>query len=206
MRIFVTHCWGHQSWSLLMPFFEISVSTGENRKKNKKIKTLNKTSASRSVSTLCIYGGEQTKRTFKSFKSKYNFKYRPYNTEQWRLGLLNIYKKTSRVEILCINIKLYNLTSGRTNHHKVYQNQLKRLKRAEKLICLKSEPIFSEASQTEWHEPFDFQTGISGFPCKWKVPLDLSSSVMTHGAHATNSSCLINMPKHITGTLCVRYC
>jgi len=42
-----------------MPVFEISVSTGENKKK--KIKTLNKTSTSRSVLTLCIYGGEQTK-------------------------------------------------------------------------------------------------------------------------------------------------
>ena len=118
---------------------------------------------------------------------------------------LNIYKKTSRVEILCINIKLYNLTSGRTNHHKVYQNQLKRLKRAEKLIFLKLEPIFSEASQMEWHEPFDFQTGISGFPCQWKEPLDLSSLVLTHGTHACNSICPINIPKHITGTLCV-YC
>ena len=157
------------------------------------------------MSTLCIYGREQTKGTFKSFKSKYNFKYRPYNTEQWKLGVLNIYKKTSRVEILCINIKLYNLTSGRTNHHKVYQNQLKRLKRAEKLIFLKSEPIFSEASQMEWHEPFDFQTGISGFPCQWKEPLDLSSLVLTHGAHACISICPINIPKHITGTLCV-YC
>ena len=120
-------------------------------------------------------------------------------------GVLNIYKKTSRVEILCINIKLYNLTSGRTNHRKVYQNQLKRLKRAEKLIFLKSEPIFSEASQMEWHEPFDFQTGISGFPCQLKEPLDLSSLVLTHGAHACNSICPINIPKHITGTLCV-YC
>ena len=29
------------------------------------------------MSKLCNCGGEQTKGTFKSFKSKYNFKYRP---------------------------------------------------------------------------------------------------------------------------------
>ena len=76
------------------------------------------------------------------------------------------------------------MTSRRTDHNKVYQHQLNSwLKRAEKLIRPKSEPIFSEASQTESHEPFDFQTGISGFPCKRKVPLDISSLVLTHGAH-----------------------
>ena len=31
---------------------------------------------------------------------------------------------------------------------------------------LKSQPIFSEVSQTEWREPFDFPTRISGFPTK----------------------------------------
>ena len=34
----------------------------------------------------------------------------------------------------------------------------------EKLHDLKSQPIFSEASQLEGLEPFDFPTGISGFP------------------------------------------
>ena len=46
----------------------------------------------------------------------------------------------------------------------VYLNQLNELKREAKLHRLKSQPMFSEASQTEWHEPFDFPTGISGFP------------------------------------------
>ena len=36
----------------------------------------------------------------------------------------------------------------------------------EKLHRLKSQPIFSEASQTEWREPFDFPTRMSGFPTK----------------------------------------
>ena len=36
----------------------------------------------------------------------------------------------------------------------------------EKLHRLKSQPICSEASQTEWREPFDFPTRISGFPTK----------------------------------------
>ena len=53
---------------------------------------------------------------------------------------------------------------------KYYPNQLKRLKRVEKLHRLKLQSIFSEASQTEWREPFDFPTGNSGFPCKWEVP------------------------------------
>ena len=79
-------------------------------------------------------------------------------TGDGRSGVLNIYK---------------NLPGG--NHvqkHKtkdievvgeVYANQLNKLKREEKLLRLKSQPIFSEASQTEWHEPFDFPTGICGF-------------------------------------------
>ena len=37
---------------------------------------------------------------------------------------------------------------------KVHPNQLNRLKRVEKLHHLKSEPIFPEASQTEWCKPF----------------------------------------------------
>ena len=37
---------------------------------------------------------------------------------------------------------------------KVRPNQLNRLKGVEKLHHLKSEPIFSEASQTEWCKPF----------------------------------------------------
>ena len=40
-----------------------------------------------------------------------------------------------------------------------YPNQPNRLKRVEKLHRLKSQPIFSKASQTEWREPFDFPTG-----------------------------------------------
>ena len=39
----------------------------------------------------------------------------------------------------------------------------KRLKRVEKLHCLKSQPIFSEASQMEWRIPSDFPTRISRF-------------------------------------------
>lgn len=46
---------------------------------------------------------------------------------------------------------------------KYYPNQLKRLKRVEKLHRLKLQSIFSEASQTEWREPFDFSTGNFGF-------------------------------------------
>ena len=45
----------------------------------------------------------------------------------------------------------------------IYPNQLNRLKGVEKLHCLIS-PIFSESSLKEWRKPFDFPTGISGFP------------------------------------------
>ena len=69
-----------------------------------------------------------------------------------------------QVEILNIKIELQNLTWWKImTHYKIYPNQLKRLKRVEKLHCLKSQPIFSEASQTKWHEPSDFPTRISRF-------------------------------------------
>jgi len=50
---------------------------------------------------------------------------------------------------------------------KVYPNQLimKRLRRVEKLLDPKSQPILSEASQTEWCKPFDFAVEfLTGFP------------------------------------------
>ena len=50
-------------------------------------------------------------------------------------------------------------------HYKIYPHQLDR-QRVEKQHHLILQPIFSEASQTEWREPFDFPTGISGFPVK----------------------------------------
>ena len=74
------------------------------------------------------------------------------------------FTQAAQVEILNIKIELQNLTWWKTmTHSKVCPNQLKRLKRAEKLHCLKSQPIFSEASQMEWHEPSAFPTGISRF-------------------------------------------
>ena len=74
------------------------------------------------------------------------------------------FTQAAQVEILNIKIELQNLTWWKTmTHSKVCPNQLKRLKRVEKLHCLKSQPIFSEASQMEWHVPSDFQTRISRF-------------------------------------------
>ena len=49
----------------------------------------------------------------------------------------------------------------RTTHYNVHSNQQNRL---EKLHPLKSLPMFFEASQTKWREPFDFTTRNSGFP------------------------------------------
>ena len=41
--------------------------------------------------------------------------------------------------------------------------QINRFKRAEIFHHLKSQPIFSEASQIEWHKSFDFPTGNFDF-------------------------------------------
>ena len=41
--------------------------------------------------------------------------------------------------------------------------QINRLKSVEIFHRLKSQPIFSEASQMEWHKPFDFPTRIFDF-------------------------------------------
>ena len=70
------------------------------------------------------------------------------------------FTQTTWVEILCLKIKLQNLT--RWENCPI--NQLKRLKRVEKLHRLKLQPIFSQASQTDLRVPFDFPWGISGFP------------------------------------------
>ena len=67
------------------------------------------------------------------------------------------FTRAAKVEILNIKIELQNLTWWKvTTHYKVYPNQLKRLKRVEKLHCLKSRPIFSEAFQTEQCVSSDF--------------------------------------------------
>ena len=49
---------------------------------------------------------------------------------------------------------------------KVYPDQLNRPKRVEKLHRLKKQPMFSEDSQTEWRELFDFLTEFPVFPSK----------------------------------------
>ena len=78
---------------------------------------------------------------------------------QTEAGVLTIYANHAGK-----NIKLKNLTCWENNLlQSQYPNQLNRLKRVEKLHCLKTQPMFSETSQTEWREPFDFPTGISGF-------------------------------------------
>ena len=50
---------------------------------------------------------------------------------------------------------------GERPRYKVFANQLNKLKSGEKLYHLKSQLIFSEALHSEWHEPFDFSSGIS---------------------------------------------
>ena len=49
--------------------------------------------------------------------------------------------------------------------YEVHQSQLNRLKQSRKIIALPQiQPISTEASQTERHEPFDFPAKISSFP------------------------------------------
>ena len=53
------------------------------------------------------------------------------------------------------NIKLKNLTCWRPTRYKIYPNQS--TEQTEKLHPLKSQPMFSEASRTEWRKPFDLE-------------------------------------------------
>ena len=62
--------------------------------------------------------------------------------------------------VVGINLKLQIWQGGKTNRYKVYPNHLKG---TEKLHWHKSQPIFSDVSQTEWYKPFDFPTGIYSF-------------------------------------------
>ena len=73
------------------------------------------------------------------------------------------YHQTIRVEILCINVKLWNLMGGLNDLLRSIPKSAELKKSEKKLHRLKTRPIFTEASQTEWREPFDFPTGISGF-------------------------------------------
>ena len=50
-----------------------------------------------------------------------------------------------------------------TTRYEAYPNHLYRLKRVEILHHLNSQSIFSEVSQTEWREPFDWLNEFSGF-------------------------------------------
>ena len=52
---------------------------------------------------------------------------------------------------------------GETICYRVYPYQLNKKRVKKKLYHLKSQPIFTKASQTEWCEPYYFPTGISGF-------------------------------------------
>ena len=62
------------------------------------------------------------------------------------------------VEISCINIKpKKNGLGGRTNRYKVNQNQLNRLKRMKIFHCHQSQPIFSEAFQTDLFSNWNFR-------------------------------------------------
>ena len=98
---------------------------------------------------------------------------RPRGTRKWPILEFTLkaalqgclpFKQTTQVEILCINITQENLRWCENDRYN--PNQLNKLKRVEILHRLRRQPIFSEASQTEWREPFDFQPKFSGFPCK----------------------------------------
>ena len=64
-------------------------------------------------------------------------------------------KKTIKFDVVGERPKLW---------HKLCPNQLNRPKGVQKLHRTKLQPMFSEASQTEWRKPFDFPTRICGFP------------------------------------------
>ena len=74
-------------------------------------------------------------------------------TGDGRSGMLNIYTNhPGGIHVQKHKTKDFEVVG------EVYPNQLNKLKRGAKLHRLKTQPIFPEASQTEWREPFDFPT------------------------------------------------
>ena len=78
-----------------------------------------------------------------------------------------------------IDLKLQNLTWWENGPPKSIS---KSAEQTEKFPRLQSHPIFSEAFQTEWREPFDIPTGISDSLCKWFSPLPLLFYVCHQGS------------------------
>ena len=54
--------------------------------------------------------------------------------------------------------------------YNAYLNKLNRLKRVENLHHHKAKPMFSEAPQKEWHEPFYFSTTFQVSQTNGKYP------------------------------------
>ena len=73
-----------------------------------------------------------------------------------RYGVLTIYTNHPVGNLVHKNINYQISCGGRTTRYKVYLNQLNRLKIVEKLRRPKSQPIISDASQTEWRNHLIF--------------------------------------------------
>ena len=73
------------------------------------------------------------------------------------------FTQTTRVEILCINIKLKYLTWWESNPLQSTSKSAEQTKMRRKIDRFKLQPIFSKASQTEQSKPLDFPTSISSF-------------------------------------------
>ena len=85
------------------------------------------------------------------------------NTKDCKQGVLTIYTNHPGGNLVH-KLKAVKFDVVRDNPPQLFKSAQKKLNLVEKLQRLKSQPMLSEASQTEWREPFHFPTKISGFP------------------------------------------
>ena len=73
------------------------------------------------------------------------------------------FTQATRMEILCINICLLNLTRRENDPPQSVSKSAEQTKKSAKIDSPQIKAHISEASKTERREPFDFLTGVSGF-------------------------------------------
>ena len=88
----------------------------------------------------------------------------PIRSHSVRLGVLTIYTSHPGKNLLHKHMTIKFDVVGERPATKYIQISRTDEKEWTNYIALKSQPIFSGASQSEWHEPFDFATGTSGSP------------------------------------------
>ena len=77
------------------------------------------------------------------------------------------FTQTTRVEILCINIKLKNLTWWQSNPLQSISKSTEQTKTGEKLIASNYSPYFLKLPKQNKVNHLIFQPEFPVFPCKW---------------------------------------